>query len=114
MNGYYDDDVYEIDSDVETLADLQDVLRVHPKLLLVSVLVGGTGIALARGRLRWGLVLVLGTALGVMVIAPATAIWSARYAVPVSGPIMAAAAIGLWLIVGRVRDWFRRDPGPVA
>jgi hypothetical protein len=114
MNGYYDDDVYEIDADVETIADLQDVLRVHPKLLLASVLLGAAGIALARARLRWGLVLLLGTALGVMVIAPATAIWSARYAVPVSGPIVAAAAIGLWLILARVRDRLRRDPGPVA
>jgi hypothetical protein len=104
MNGYYDDDVYEIDSDVETLADVQDIVRVHPKLLLVSVLLGGIGIALARGRLRWGLVLLLGTALGAMVIAPATAIWSARYAVPASGPILAAAAIGAWLLAGRLRD----------
>jgi hypothetical protein len=104
LNGYYDDDAYEIDSDVETLADLQDILRVHPKLLLVFVLLGGTGIALARGRLRWGLVLLLGTALGMMVIAPATAIWSARYAVPASGPIVAAAAIGTWLLAGRLRD----------
>ena len=48
-----------------------------------------------------GLVLLLGTSLGMMVIAPATAIWSARYAVPVSGPIVAAAAIGAWLVVER-------------
>jgi hypothetical protein len=104
LNGYYDDDVYEIDSDVETLADVQDIVRLHPKLLLASVLLGGIGIALARGRLRWGLVLLLGTALGMMVIAPATAIWSARYAVPASGPIVAAAAIGAWLLAGRLRD----------
>ena len=103
MNAYYDDDVYEIDSDVETVADLQDVLRVHPKLLLVCVLLGAAGIVLAGDRLRWGLVLLLGTALGMMVIAPATAIWSARYAVPASGPIVAAAAIGAWLLIGRLR-----------
>jgi hypothetical protein len=107
MNGYYDDDVYEIDSDVETVADLQDVLRVHPKLLLLCVLLGGAGIVLARGRLRWGLVLLLGTSLGMMLIAPATAIWSARYAVPAGGPIVAAAAIGAWLLVARLRPEVR-------
>jgi hypothetical protein len=114
LNSYYADDRYEIDSDTETLADLQDVLRVHPKLLLVCVLLGGAGLVLGRGRLRWGLVLLLGTSLGMMVIAPATAIWSARYAVPVSGPIVAAGAIGAWLVVERVRARVGRDPAPAT
>ena len=112
MNAYYDDDTYEIGSGVETMADLQDVLRVHPKLLLVCLLLGGIGTVLARGRLRWGLVLLLGVSLAMMVIAPATAIWSARYAVPVSGPIVAAAAIGAWLLVARLRA--ERRPSAVA
>lgn len=103
LNGYYDDDTYEIDGGVETLADLQDVLRVHPKLLLICLLLGGGGLLFARGRLRWGVVLLLASALAMMVIAPATAIWSARYAVPASGPIVAAAAIGAWLLAGRAR-----------
>jgi hypothetical protein len=114
LNSYYADDRYEIDSDTETLADLQDVLRVHPKLLLLCVLLGGAGLVLGRGRLRWGLVLLLGTSLGMMVIAPATAIWSARYAVPVSGPIVAAGAIGAWLVVERVRARVGRDPAPAT
>jgi hypothetical protein len=103
FNAYYADDEYEINRDVDTLATIQDVLRVHPKLLLLSVLLGGAGVVFARGRLRWGLVLLLGTSLGMMLIAPATAIWSARYAVPAQGPLVAAAATGAWLLLVRVR-----------
>jgi hypothetical protein len=114
LNGYYDDDPYEIDGGVETLADLQDVLRVHPKLLLICLLLGGAGILMARERLRWGLFLLLGTSLGMMVVAPATAIWSARYAVPASGPIVAAAAIGAWLLVGWGYGRRRERPTPAA
>jgi hypothetical protein len=47
-----------------------------------------------------------------MVVAPATAIWSARYAVPASGPIVAAGAIGAWLLAVRLRD--RARPAPAA
>ena len=57
----------------------------HPKLLLLCVLLGAAGVVLARGRLRWGVVLLLGTSLAMMVIAPATVIWSSRYAVPPRG-----------------------------
>jgi hypothetical protein len=112
MNRYYDFDSYEIDSSVGTLADVQEVLRVQPKLLLAAVLLGLIAIPLAAGALRWGVVLLLGTSLGLMVVAPATAIWSARYAVPASGPIVAAGTIGAWLLVVRLRDRARPAPAP--
>ena len=109
LNSYYADDTYEINSGVQTLADVQDLLRVHPKLLLACLLLGGAGLLLARDRLRRGLALLIGASVGVMAIAPATAIWNARYAVPVSGPIVASGAIGAWLIATSLRGrWSRR------
>ncbi len=33
-----------------------------------------------------------------MLVPVATAIYSARYAIPVSGPLVAAGAIGAWLV----------------
>jgi hypothetical protein len=110
LNGYYADDTYEINRGVETLADVQDFVRVHPTLLFLSLVLSAAGLLLARDRLRRGLALMIGTSVGVMVIAPATAIWSARYAVPVSGPIVASGAIGAWLLAIWVRNRLRPEP----
>ena len=57
---------------------------------------------MARGRLRWGVVLLLSSALAIMAIAPATAIWSSRYAIPADGPLVACGAIGAWLVYLRI------------
>ena len=78
------------------------------------MLLGLIAIPLAAGALRWGVVLLLGSSLGLMVVAPATAIWSARYAVPASGPIVAAGAIGAWLLVVRLRSIQRPRPSRPA
>ena len=51
LNSYYADDRYEIDSDTETLADLQDVLRVHPAAAVRVARRRRAGAG--RGRLRW-------------------------------------------------------------
>ncbi len=111
FNAYYADDEYEINRGVDTLAAIQDVLRVHPKLLLLSLLLALAGVVVARGRLRWGLLLLLATALAIMVIPPATVIWSSRYAVPAQGPLVAAAAIGAWALFERIRA-SRGEPRP--
>ena len=111
FNAYYTDDEYEINRGVDTLAAIQDVLRVHPRLLLLSLLLALAGVVVARGRLRWGLLLLLATALAVMVIPPATVIWSSRYAVPAQGPLVAAAAIGAWALFERTRA-SRGEPAP--
>jgi hypothetical protein len=58
------------------------------------------------------MVLILGTSAALLVIPPATAIWSARYAVPLTGPLVGAAAVGAWLLVSRWRDRGRRAPAP--
>lgn len=103
LNGYYADDRYAIEPGISTLGEIQDVLRVHPKLLLVSVLLGLAGLVLAAGRLRWGIALLLFCSLAIMAIAPATAIWSSRYAIPADGPLVACGAIGAWLIWARLQ-----------
>lgn len=103
LNDYYAPDAYEIDaSGTATLADIQQVLRVHPKLLLASVILGVVAVFLAAGVLRWGVLLLLGASLAIMVLAPATAVWSSRYAIPADGPLAACGAIGAWLLGVRI------------
>lgn len=104
INAYYDDEQLEIHGFAEQLADLQGVLRLNPWLMYVLTALSITALVLARGRQRRGLVLLLGVSLLLLVIPPATAIWSARYAVPVTGPLVGAAAVGLWL----ARERFKR------
>jgi hypothetical protein len=109
INAYYDDEPLEIHGLSSELADLQDVLRLQPWLMTVLTVFSIVGLVLARGRLRRGLVLLLGVSLLLLVIPPATAIWSARYAVPVTGPLLGAAGVGVWLALERIR---RREPAP--
>lgn len=111
LNNYYADDRYTIEPGIAKLADVQEVLRVHPKLLLLSVILGFAGLVLARGRLRRGVALLLLAALTIMAIAPATAIWSSRYAIPADGPLAACGAIGAWLVYRRIAG--RGDSPPL-
>jgi hypothetical protein len=108
LNAYYADDRYTIDPEVATLSDLQQVIRVHPKLLLASLLLGIAGLLVSDRRQRWTLALLLGTSLVLLLVPPATVIWTSRYAVPVNGFVVAAGVIGLWLVVSRVRERARR------
>jgi hypothetical protein len=103
INSYYADEPLAIRGGVEDLAAIQDVLRVRRAGLLAALVLALAGLALARGALRAGLVLLMGTALLSMLVPVATAIYSARYAIPVTGPLVAAAAIGFWLILNRAR-----------
>lgn len=103
IDAYYVDEPLEITGLADELSDLQQVLRLQPWLMTIVVLLGLAGLVLARGKLRMGMLLMLGTSAALMIIPPATAIWSARYAVPVTGPLVGCAAVGAWLVAERVR-----------
>ena len=104
LNGYYDDDTFVIDDDATAiLGDIQAVVRVHPKLLLGSLILALCGLVLANGRLRWGIALLLALGCAMMLIPPLTAIWNSRYAVPAQGFLLASGMLGLWLVVIRLR-----------
>ena len=107
INSYYGDVAIEVDDGIEVLGELQDVVRIHPKLLALAILLAVAGLILGRGRARAGVALLLGTSLVLLLVPPATAIWSSRYAVPVSGPLVASAAIGTWLALGAIRGRLR-------
>ncbi len=76
MNGYYADDELHFGDGLELLGKIQGIVRLHPKLLLIATLLGLIGVFLAKGRQRSGLILLLGTSVLLLVIPPATAIWS--------------------------------------
>lgn len=107
---YYPDEKRAIGGGVGTVGEVQDWLRVHPPLLLVAVVLALIGLELARGRLRTGLWLLLGMGLLLLIVPSATAIYNARYAVPASGPLVAAGAIGLWLAGTRLIEARRAKP----
>jgi hypothetical protein len=104
VNEYYEDESVEITGVAATLGDLQDVLRMHHWLLALGTFAAVVGVVLARGPLRAGLVLILGLSAALLVVPVATAIWSARYAVPITGPLLGAATTGIWLVVTRYRE----------
>jgi hypothetical protein len=107
LNAYYADDTYRIETGVDPLSEVQDIARVHPKLILVCLIVAAAGLVAARGRVRAGLALVLGIALLLLIAPVATAIWSARYAIPADGFIVAAGVLGAWSVAERILDHAR-------
>jgi hypothetical protein len=113
INDYYHDERYAIGGAIGTLEDLQDVVRVHPLILFFSLLAGIAGVVLGRGRVRWAVVLFLMIGFLLVLIPPLTAVYNFRYALPANGPLIAAGAIGLWLIGTRIAAWRRgRRAGP--
>jgi ABC-type iron transport system FetAB permease component len=80
--------------------------------MLQAFALAGFGIWLARGRVRAGLVLLLGGPLVALLIASATVSYNARYVIPLEGPLIASGAVGLWVIVDRLRE--RRANGNSA
>ncbi len=113
LDAYYADDSVEVEGLTGELADLQDVLRLQPWLMSVVAVFSLIGVFLARGRVRAGLLLALGVSAALLVIPPVTAIWSARYAVPVTGPLVGCAAAGVWLLAARFRTQ-KADPEAAA
>jgi hypothetical protein len=75
--------------------------------MLQAIILTALGIALARGRVRAALILLLGSSVVLLVFAAALTTYNARYTIPVGGPLIAAGAIGLWLCIERLR---RRPP----
>jgi hypothetical protein len=104
LSGYYPDEEVVISDSIGTLADAQQILRVHPELMLVAAALGLVGIVLSRGRVRSGLVLTLGAGLVLILITAAVGTYNARYAIPLGGPLVAAGAVGLWVLVGALRN----------
>jgi hypothetical protein len=104
INSYYDDTQLEIHGLAGDLADLQRVLRLQPWLMTLLTALTIVALVLARGRMRAGLWLLAGASAAMLLIPPATAIWSARYAVPITGPLVGCAAAGAWLAVQRLRE----------
>jgi hypothetical protein len=114
IDDYYADEPLAIHGGVAELSSLQDYFSVRSKLLLVALVLAVAGLVLARGKVLAGLVLLLGTSLLAMLVPVATAIYSARYAIPVSGPLIAAGAIGAWLIATRGRELIRERRRPAT
>jgi hypothetical protein len=101
---YYPGTDTHIGSGLTVLTNLQQLLRVHPVLMLQALILGALGIWLSRGRVRAALALLLGAALLGLAIPSATVSYNARYAVPFAGPLLAAGAVGLWLLLTRLRE----------
>ena len=110
VNGWYAEEELRIRGGVDALNNLQHLLRVHPILLLQFLIAAVGGLIVARGRLRAAIALFAGASVCLLAIPPATAIYSARYAIPVDGLLAAAGALGGWALLTR----FRREPEVVA
>jgi hypothetical protein len=108
LNRYYIDEEVSIRPGIGVVGDIQRVLRITALPLLVAVTLAGIGLVLARSSVRALLALLLGASLLLLAISSATLVYQARFAVTVTGPLIAAGAIGLWLIADR---WLtpRRD-----
>lgn len=110
IGAYYSNRDLDVDGIVYTLADLQSVLRVHPLIMLAAAALGCFALPFAGGRIRAGLVLFLLTAVLLLMFPAAVAGYAARYSVPVGGPLLAAGAIGAWVLAGRLRAaWGSRE-----
>jgi 4-amino-4-deoxy-L-arabinose transferase-like glycosyltransferase len=109
--GYYPGTDVHIGDGLTVLTDLQQFLRVPPFLMLQALILGAVGIWLARSRTRAAIVLLLGAAVLGLAIPSATVSYNARYATPLTGPLLAAGAIGLWVILVRmIERRQRREP----
>jgi hypothetical protein len=112
-NSYYPGTDVHIGDGLTVLTDLQQFLRVPPFLMLQALILGAVGIWLARGRVRAVIVLLLGAAVLGLAIPSATVSYNARYATPLTGPLLAAGALGLWVTLTRLTER-RRGPDPAG
>ncbi len=112
VNPYYDDERLQVGASAVWLGDLQAVLRVHPILLLQAFLLAALGAWFARGLVRATIGLLGGVGFAVIVIAAATSTYNARYVIPVDGPVIAAGAMGLWVLLSRSRTAEPGTDGP--
>jgi 4-amino-4-deoxy-L-arabinose transferase-like glycosyltransferase len=104
VESYYDPFTLHLSpAGVRALTDYQELFRVHGILLLEFLLFGLAGFVVARGRLRQGLVLLLGVTFVLLVLPAATTVYSARYTLPVEGFAAAAAALAGSAFIARLR-----------
>jgi hypothetical protein len=101
IGGYYPGEPLVIRGGVSALGEAQDYVRVQPILMLIALIAAAGGLLLARGKQRAVLFLLLGAALLLLLVPSATASWNARYAIPAGGPLIAAGALGAWLLARR-------------
>jgi hypothetical protein len=92
-------------SAVETLSEVQDLLRAQPPLLALAAILGVAGCALAAARVRAGLALVTGTGLLLLILPAAILEYNVRFVIPATGPIIAGGAIGAWVVARRIAEW---------
>jgi 4-amino-4-deoxy-L-arabinose transferase-like glycosyltransferase len=109
---YYPGTDVHIGDGLTVLTDLQQFLRVPPFLMLQALILGAVGIWLARGPTRAAIVLLLGASVLGLAIPSATVSYNARYATPLTGPLVAAGAIGLWVILLRIIERRQRREPP--
>ena len=108
ISNYFDPvDPVQVTGFAGTLSDIQQVLRVHPLLLFQAAILALLGIIWGRGRTRAGIVLLGGSSILMLGVAASTT-YNARYAIPIDGPMVAAGAIGLWVVLERQRARRRR------
>jgi hypothetical protein len=112
ISTYYGNESLEIHDSINVLGDLQRTLRISHIPLLIAVVLGGVGVGLGRSRTRASLCLLLGAGLLLLALPSATLLYYARFAVPANGPLIAAGAIGLWLIADRWLTRRRDVPAP--
>lgn len=86
------------------LGSYQSVFRVDGIILLALILLNVLGVIWARGKERAGAVLFFLVGAYLLIIAPATSSYDARYAIPPADFFAAGAAFGLVVLFG----WFRR------
>jgi 4-amino-4-deoxy-L-arabinose transferase-like glycosyltransferase len=110
IGGYFDPISPHISGLALTLSDMQQVMRVHPILLLQAVLLGIAGFVFARGRVRAAIALLTGAGFLLIALAAATGTVHPRYTIPAGGPLAAGAALSLWVLLGRYVERARAAP----
>jgi len=104
LNVYYEDERARVRTGIVALSDVQQFFRVHPLLLLQALLLALFGLRWAGPRTRAGIALLGGTAIALMLIPVATAIYTARYAIPANGLLLGAGALGASAIIAARRS----------
>lgn len=92
----------------DALTTYQQVVRVHPPLVALLVVLSLVGLVLCTGTRRAAVALFGGTAIVVMAIPPVVLVWAWRYGVPAQPLLAASAAFGFDELQRRVRA--RRAP----
>ena len=114
LDNFYDDEQLSVDEDqLQTLTDLQEILRVQPILMLQALILAAIGAWFASGRVRAAIVLLAGVSLMLLIIPSAIGTYNVRYAVPVAGPLIGAGMLGIWVCVERLRRRGRPDLEPL-